>query len=159
VTRAAAMTVAATRSIGVALAPCRVPTATAPTFTLGDDEMEMGMGIHGEPGILRGKLKPADAVADEMVDRLLAERPAGHEGRVAVLLNSLGATPLEELFILYRRIVARLSSDRLEIVQPMVGAFATSMEMAGASLSFCFLDAELEALLRAPASCPFWRVP
>jgi dihydroxyacetone kinase-like protein len=106
VTRAAAMTVAATRSIGVALAPCRVPTATAPTFTLGDDEMEMGMGIHGEPGILRGKLKPADAVADEMVDRLLAERPAGHEGRVAVLLNSLGATPLEELFILYRRIVA-----------------------------------------------------
>jgi dihydroxyacetone kinase-like protein len=159
VTDAAARMVAATRSIGVALAPCRVPTASNPTFTLGADEIEMGMGIHGEPGIWRDKLKPADAVADEMLDRLLAERPAGHEGRIAVLLNSLGATPLEELFILYRRIAARLSSDRLEIVMPMVGAFATSMEMAGASLSLCFLDAELEGHLRAPANCPFWTVP
>jgi dihydroxyacetone kinase-like protein len=158
VTRAAAKAVTATRTIGVALAPCQVPTAAQPTFTLAADEIEMGMGIHGEPGIWRDTLKPADAIADEMVDRLLAERPHGHGGRVSVLVNSLGATPLEELFILYRRIGARLAQERLEIVRPLVGAYATSMEMAGASVSLCFLDAELEALLAAPADCAFWSV-
>jgi dihydroxyacetone kinase-like protein len=158
VTHAAAKAVTATRTIGVALAPCQVPTAAQPTFTLAADEIEMGMGIHGEPGIWRDKLKPADAIADEMVDRLLAERPQGHGGRVSVLVNSLGATPLEELFILYRRIGARLAQERLEIVRPLVGAYATSMEMAGASVSLCFLDTELEALLAAPADCAFWSV-
>lgn len=158
VTAIAGKAVAATRTIGVALAPCRVPTASAPSFALGEDEIEMGMGIHGEPGIWRDRLKPADAIADEMLDRLLAERPAGHGGRVSILVNSLGATPLEELFILYRRSAARLSQERLEIVQPLVGAFATSMEMAGASISLCFLDDELERLLGTQADCPFWTV-
>jgi dihydroxyacetone kinase-like protein len=158
VTRAAARAVAATRTIGVALAPCRVPAADKPTFSLGEDEIEMGMGIHGEPGIWRDRLKPADSIADEMLDRLLREQPAGHAGRVALLVNSLGATPLEELFILYRRLAARFKQARLEIVQPLVGAFVTSMEMAGVSVSLCFLDAELEKLLTAPADCPFWTV-
>ena len=159
VTRIAAKAVAATRTIGVALAACQVPTALAPSFTLGEDEIEMGMGIHGEPGLWRDVLKPADAIADEMLDRLLADRPVAAGERVSVIVNGLGATPLEELYILYRRVAARLGEAGHRIVHPLVGPFATSMEMAGASLSLCFVDDELEALLAAPASCPFWRVP
>ena len=157
VTRVATKAVAATRTIGVALAPCRLPAAREPSFTLGDDEIEMGMGIHGEPGIWRDKLKPADAIADEMVDRLLADLPPP-DGRVSVLVNGLGATPLEELFVLYRRVAERLGSFGLAIHLPLVGNFVTSMEMAGASISLFHLDDELAALLGAPAECPFWRV-
>ncbi|MEZ0169356.1 dihydroxyacetone kinase subunit DhaK [Microvirga sp. TS319] len=158
VTTVAAKAVARTRTVGIALAPCQVPGAAQPTFTIADDEMEMGMGIHGEPGIWRNKMKPADAIADEMVERLLADRPddAGH--RVSLLVNSLGATPLEELFILYRRIAQQLDKAGITIVHPLVGRYTTSMEMAGASVSLCFTDPELEELLAAPASCPFWRV-
>ena len=96
------------RSIGAALTPCTVPQAGRPTFTIADDEMEMGMGIHGEPGVWRGKLRPADAVADEMLDHLLADMPLARGDRVSVLVNSLGATPPEELYILYRVVAARL---------------------------------------------------
>lgn len=158
VTRAAQDAVDHTRSIGVALSPCLVPGAAAPNFSIGDDEMEMGMGIHGEPGIWRAKLRPADDVADEMVRRVLDDAPPGGAGRVSVLMNSLGATPLEELFILFRRIKARLATAGLEVVQPLVGHYATSMEMAGASLSLLFLDDARAKLLAAPARCPFWQV-
>jgi dihydroxyacetone kinase-like protein len=158
VTATAAKAVQRTRTIGVALSPCQVPGAAKPTFTIADDEIEMGMGIHGEPGIWRAKLKTADAIADEMIERLLAETPADAGNRVSILVNSLGATPLEELFILYRRAAKRLGEAGLTIVQPLVGPYVTSMEMAGASISLCFLDEELERLLAAPASCPFWRV-
>ncbi len=158
VARVAAKAVDATRTLGLALAPCQVPTATKPTFTLAEDEIEMGMGIHGEPGIWRDKLKPADAIAEEMVKRLLADRPANAGDRVRVLVNSLGATPLDELFILYRRVAALLKEQGLTIVGSLVGPFVTSMEMAGVSISFCFVDDELDALLSAPADCPFWRV-
>ncbi|MDQ0475324.1 dihydroxyacetone kinase subunit DhaK [Labrys wisconsinensis] len=158
VTRVAAKAVAATRTIGVALAPCQVPTAKKPTFSLAEDEIEMGIGIHGEPGIWRAPMRPADAIADEMVERLLADRPAEAGSAVSVLVNSLGATPLEELFILYRRIARRLGERSIAIVRPLVGGFVTSMEMAGVSVSLCHLDAELDALLAAPADCPFWRV-
>ncbi|MFC7399029.1 dihydroxyacetone kinase subunit DhaK [Chelatococcus sp. GCM10030263] len=158
VTATAAKAVERTRTIGVALSPCQVPGAAKPTFTIADDEIEMGMGIHGEPGIWRAKLKTADAIADEMIERLLAEKPADAGNRVSILVNSLGATPLEELFILYRRAAKRLSEAGFTIVQPLVGPYVTSMEMAGASISLCFVDEELERLLAAPASCPFWRV-
>ena len=93
----------ACRSIGMALTPCTVPQAGKPTFQIGEDEMEMGMGIHGEPGIWRDKLRPADAITDEMIDRLLADMPLGKGDRVSILVNSLGATPPEELYIMYRR--------------------------------------------------------
>lgn len=159
VTRLAEKAVVATRTIGVAVAPCRIPTAAEPSFTLGPDEIEMGMGIHGEPGIWRDRLKPADAVADEMLDRLLADLPAGRGSRVSVLVNGLGATPLEELFIVYRRVAERLGGDGIGIVMPLVGNFVTSMEMAGASISLFHLDDELAPLLSAPAACPFWSVP
>ncbi len=108
-------------------------------------------------GIWRDKLQPADKIADEMVSRVLAEKPAD-ASRVSILLNSLGATPLEELFILYQRISKKLGEAKLTIVRPQVGPFVTSMEMAGVSLSICYLDAELEKLLGAPANCPFWKV-
>jgi dihydroxyacetone kinase-like protein len=158
VTRTAQDAVDHTRTIGVALAPCQVPGAAGPTFTIGDDEIEMGMGIHGEPGIWRDKLRPADEIADEMVRRLLADLPAAVSGQVSVLMNSLGATPLEELFILYRRVRQQLTAAGVAIVQPLVGHYVTSMEMAGVSLSLLHLDQARRRLLAAPATCPFWRV-
>ncbi|WP_119462725.1 dihydroxyacetone kinase subunit DhaK [Rhodospirillaceae bacterium SYSU D60014] len=158
VTEAARKAADACASIGVALTPCTVPEAGRPTFSIADDEMEMGMGIHGEPGIWRGKLKPADAIAGEMLDRLLSDTDIAKGERVSVLVNSLGATPLEELYILYRYVARELTAKGIAIVAPLVGRYATSMEMAGASLTLFRLDGELEALLKAPADCPFWRV-
>ncbi len=150
-------TVDRTRTIGVALSSCQIPGAAEPNFIIGDNEIEMGMGIHGEPGIWRSPIRPADELVDEMIAKLLTERP-DNTSRVAILVNSLGATPLEELFILYRRAAEQLNAAGLEIVRPLIGPYVTSMEMGGASISLCFLDDEIEALLAAPADCPFWRV-
>jgi dihydroxyacetone kinase-like protein len=158
VTRIAQKAADACRSIGVALTPCVVPQAGRPTFSLGEDEMEIGMGIHGEPGVERGKLRPADAIADAMMDRLLADAPLGSGARVFLLVNSLGATPVEELFILYNRIADRLRDRTATIARSLVGRYATSMEMTGASVTLMPLDAELERLLAAPAHCAFWQV-
>jgi len=158
VTRIAQKTADSVRSIGAALTPCIVPQAGRPTFTIADDEMEMGMGIHGEPGVWRGKLRTADAIANEMLDHLLADMPLSRDDRVSVLVNSLGATPPEELYILYRIVAARLSEIGVRIVMPLVGRYATSMEMACVSFTLCKLDGELERLLHAPADCAFWRV-
>lgn len=158
VTEIAQRTVDCTRTVGVALAPCQIPGAAKPSFVIGDDEIEFGMGIHGEPGIWRGKLRPADEIADEMVERLLADHSAPSSSRVSILVNSLGATPLEELFILYRRAWERLKAAGLSVMFPLVGHYATSMEMAGASLSLCFVDDEILELLNDPCASPFWRV-
>ena len=158
VTRVAQKTADNCRSIGAALSPCIVPQAGKPTFDLGDDEMEMGMGIHGEPGVWRGKLRSADDIANEMVDKLLEDKPIAAGDRVSPMVNSLGATPAEELYILYRIIKARLDDAGAEIVMPLVGRYATSMEMTGVSVTFCTLDDELEGLLKAPAACAFWKV-
>lgn len=139
------------------LAACRLPSAAKPSFELGENEIEMGIGIHGEPGIWRDTLRPSDAVADEMVERLLADLPpSGAE--VSVLVNGLGATPIEELFILYRRVHKKLAEAGLRVVMPLIGNYVTSMEMQGASVSLFHLDEELKRLLLAPAECPFWRV-
>lgn len=158
VTSAVRMASERTRSIGVALAPCQVPTASQPNFEIAANEMEMGMGIHGEPGIWRARLETADKVADEMLDRLLAELKPKRGDRVVPLVNGLGATPLEELFIVWRRVAQRLESAGLVAVAPLVGNYVTSMEMAGASLSLMVLDRDLETLIKAPANCPFWQV-
>jgi len=146
------------RSVGVALTPCTVPAAGRPTFTLGESEMEIGMGIHGEPGVRRGALRTADEIVGEMTQVLLADMPLAAGDRVSVLVNSLGATPLEELYICYRHVARLLSAMGVAIVAPLVGRYATSMEMAGMSLTFCKLDGELEALLTAPCDCPFLRM-
>ena len=158
VTRVAQKAADACRSFGVALTPCTVPQAGKPTFTIGDDEMELGMGIHGEPGVWRGALKAADPIADEMLDRLLADLPLSRGDRVSVLANSLGATPPEELYILYRRVSRRLAERGITIVMPLVGRYATSMEMTGVTLTLLGLDGELEKLLGAPCACAFWTV-
>ncbi len=158
VTRIAQKAADACRSVGAALSPCTVPQAGRPTFEIADDEMEMGMGIHGEPGVWRDKLRPADAIAGELMDRLLADQPVAAGDRVSVLVNSLGATPPEELYILYRVVKARLDAAGAAIVMPLVGRYATSMEMAGVSFTLIRLDDELEGLLKAPCDCAFWSV-
>ena len=148
----------ACRSIGIAMTPCTVPAAGRPTFEIGEDEMEFGMGIHGEPGVWRGKLRTADEIAAEILERLLADMPLSSGDRVSVLCNSLGATPPEELYIVYRYLARELGQMGIEIVMPLVGRYATSMEMTGMSVTFCKLDEELEALLKAPVACAFWTV-
>ncbi len=145
-----------TRSIGVALGACTIPHTGKPSFDLAGDAIEMGMGIHGEQGVWRGALRSADDLADEMLDRLLADMPVHPGDRIALLCNSLGATPVEELYILYNRIAARLEGQKLDIAECRIGHYATSMEMAGASLSIIRLDDELAGLLAAPCACPFW---
>ena len=158
VTAAAQKAADACRSIGVALTPCTVPQAGTPTFQIGDDEMEMGMGLHGEPGVWRGTLKSADEIAGEIMDRLLADRELSSGERVSVMVNSLGATPPEELYILYRTIKARIEAAGALITMPLIGRYATSMEMTGVSVTLCVLDDELENWLHSPCDCPFWRV-
>ncbi|WP_127142997.1 dihydroxyacetone kinase subunit DhaK [Pelagibacterium montanilacus] len=158
VTRIAELAVSRTRTIGVALSPCQVPGSDRPSFTLGENEIEMGMGIHGEPGIWRDQLRPADEIVDEMIGRLLDDAPKDAGKRVSILVNSLGATPLEELLIMFRRAKSRLAGEGFEVERPLIGHFATSMEMAGASISLCFVDDELSSLLAAPAQTPFWTV-
>lgn len=158
VTRLAAKASDNVVSMGMAMTPCIIPQLGKPSSTISDDEMEMGMGIHGEPGIWKGPIKQADALLDEMFDTLQADRPLAAGDRVSVLVNSLGATPLEELYILYRRLKARLDELGVTVVMPLVGRYATSMEMTGATLSILKLDDELENLLTAPAKCAFWRV-
>src|SRR6185437_8171486 len=119
VTRIAQKTADSVRSIGAALTSCTVPQAGRPTFTIAEDEMEMGMGIHGEPGVWRGKLRPADAIAGEMMDHLLGDMPLARGDRVSVLVNSLGATPPEELYIMYRIVADRLTKAGATIVMPL----------------------------------------
>ena len=143
------------RTMGVALSPCTIPAAGVPTFELPVGEMEIGMGIHGEPGVRRGALEPADRIADELVETILADREYASGSRVAVLVNGLGATPKEELYILYRRVAERLAERGLTVHRVWIGEYATSLEMAGASVSLMAVDDELAALLDAPVSTPF----
>jgi dihydroxyacetone kinase DhaK subunit len=144
------------RSMGVALSPCTVPMAGKPTFTIAEDEMEIGMGIHGEPGMKREKLQSADQIAERMTLAILEDLQPHRGDRLAVMVNSLGATPREELYILYRRVHGLLMERGLSVYRTYIGEFATSMEMAGASLTFFRLDDELAALLDAPAHTPFF---
>lgn len=146
------------RSIGMALTPCTVPQAGKPTFEIGSDEMEMGMGLHGEPGIWRDKLKSADEITDEMMGRLLEDMPMSSGDSCSILINSLGATPHEELYIMYRKARSRLDANGIKIVMPLVGRYATSMEMTGATITLCKLDDELETYLKSHCRCAFWNV-
>ncbi len=156
VVRATRRAVEWTRSMGVALSPCTVPMAGVPTFTIADDEMEIGMGIHGEAGVERGPLQPADAIAERLTRTILADLPFVSGDTVSVLVNGLGATPPEELYILYRRVNAILLAEGISVHRAYVGEYATSMEMAGASVSLLRLDDELTRLLDAPAASPFF---
>ena len=144
------------RTMGVALTPCIVPQVGKPTFTLGENEMEMGMGIHGEPGVSREPLKTADEIATRMLSAIRSELVLAAGDRVAVMVNGLGATPPEELYIVYRKVHDLLSGDGVRVHRAYVGEYATSMEMAGCSLTVFKLDDELAALLDHPAHTPFF---
>lgn len=145
-----------TRTMGVALSACTVPANGKPTFSLGEDEMEIGLGIHGEPGMRRAKLEPADKIVDEMMEAILADLDYSGSD-VAVLVNGLGATPYEELYVMFRRVKQILDGRKIKMKQKFVGEYVTSLEMAGASVSLMRLDDELDAMLRAPAHCPMYK--
>jgi len=145
----------ATRTAGVGLSPTVLPTTGRPTFTLADDEMEIGIGIHGEPGVRRGRLETADAIADTLTGTAAEELGLAVGSRVALLVNGLGATSAEELYVLTSRVHDQLGKAGVRVHRSFVGEFATSMEMAGASVSLLRLDDELAGLVDAPAYSPF----
>lgn len=144
------------RTMGVALTPCIVPQVGEPTFQIAEDEMELGMGIHGEKGIEVRKMMSADETAQILVDRILEDMPLNHGDEVSVMVNGLGATPLEEQLIVYRKVHQLLSDKGVSIVMPHIGEYATSMEMAGLSLTVFKLHQELKELLSMPAKTPFY---
>ncbi|HSK68974.1 MAG TPA: dihydroxyacetone kinase subunit DhaK [Candidatus Limnocylindria bacterium] len=156
VARAAQHALDNTRTMGVALSACIVPEVGKPTFSVADDVMEIGMGIHGEPGIQTSTLMSADDTAKLLVDKILADMPLERGGRACVMVNGLGGTPREELLIVFRKVHQMLSGLGVTVVMPHIGEYATSMEMAGLSVTVMKLDAELERRMRAPASSPFY---
>ena len=144
------------RSMGVALTPCIVPLAGKPTFSIGENEMEVGMGIHGEPGIeVREKMTAAETVK-VLLDKITADMPLADGDEVALMINGLGGTPLEELYICYKEAYEYLDKLGVKSYRPYIGEYATSMEMAGMSISVLKLDDELKELLDYEASTPFF---
>ena len=138
-----------TRSMGVALTSCTVPAAGKPTFAIGDDEMEMGVGIHGEPGRRRVKLKAADEIAEEMMGAILDEL-GEKKGDMLLLINGFGGTPLMELYLVYESARKQLEKRGLRAARSLVGSYVTSLDMAGCSLTVSLLDAESTRLWDAP---------
>jgi dihydroxyacetone kinase-like protein len=146
-----------TRSMGVALTSCTVPAAGKPTFTLSDDEMEMGVGIHGEPGRRRVKLASADAIAEEMLAAIVDDLEAKSGAEVLLLVNGFGGTPAMELYLMAHAANRVLEGRGLRISRRLVGNYVTSLEMAGCSLTVCLLDDRLRALWDAPVHTPALR--
>ena len=145
-----------TLSMGVALAPCSLPHTLEPSFVLEDNEMEIGLGIHGEAGVRKGDLKTADEITVELMDMILKE--IGNTSKVSVLVNGLGSTPLMELYIMYKKVDEILKNNKIEIHSSFVGEYVTSLEMNGASITLLKLDDELQPLLENPAHCSMFRV-
>jgi dihydroxyacetone kinase-like protein len=140
-----------TRTMGMALTSCTPPAKGSPLFELGDDEMEMGVGIHGEPGRRREKLAAADAIVDELVEAVASDLPFKRGDNVALMINGLGGTPISELYILYRRAHQQLADRGITVGRNYVGEYCTSLDMAGASITLVKLDDEITKLLAAPA--------
>ncbi len=146
-----------TRTVGFALTPCIIPEVGHSNFSLGENEMAMGMGIHGEPGVWNGPIKTADEVAKEALDTILGDMPVASGEEVSVLINGLGATSVEELYILSGSVAKLLSDKGIKVYRTFVGEYATSMEMAGASISICKMaNDEMKQLLDAPCRTPFY---
>jgi dihydroxyacetone kinase-like protein len=142
------------RTMGMALTSCTPPAKGAPIFDIADDEMEMGIGIHGEPGRRRAKLALADPIVDELFEAVASDLPFKKGDRVGLMINGMGGTPYSELYLLYRRAALNCKDRGLEIVRNYVGNYCTSLEMAGFSLTLIKFDDELECLLAAPAEIP-----
>ena len=141
------------RTMGMAIRPCTVPAAGKPGFELSDDEMEVGIGIHGEPGTHREPIKPADEIVNMLLDKILADLDYT-DSEVAVMINGAGGTPLMELFIINNRVADVLAEKGIKVYKTLVGDYMTSIEMEGFSISILKLDDELKALLDAPADTP-----
>ena len=154
VTAVAQKAVDNTRTMGVALTPCIVPEVGKATFSVNEDEIEIGMGIHGEKGIEVRKMMTANEVADVVMEKVLPDLPIEAGEEIAVMLNGLGGTPLEELFVVYNRISQILNEKGIKAYMPHIGEFATSMEMAGLSVSIMKLDEQLKELMADPADTP-----
>jgi phosphoenolpyruvate---glycerone phosphotransferase subunit DhaK len=142
---------AVTRTMGVALTACTPPAKGSPLFELGPDEMEVGVGIHGEPGRERRKLTGADAITDALLDAVVTDLPYQSGDRVALMINGLGGTPIGELYVLFRRAHQQLEERGITVGRSYVNEYCTSLDMAGASLTLVRLDDEIESLLAAPA--------
>lgn len=146
-----------TRTVGFALTPCVIPEIGHPNFTLGENEMAMGMGIHGEPGIWNGPVKTAAELAEESLDTIFKDMPVAEGEEVCVLINGLGATSLEELYILSGNVREILDKKKIKVFRTFVGEYATSMEMAGASISICRMaDEEMKEQISMPVHTPFY---
>jgi len=144
------------RTLGVAMSPCILPEAGKPTFEISDDEIEIGMGIHGEPGIKREKLRPANQLVDDLYKRIIDDSKLKSNDTIAIMINSLGATPLEELYIVSKRMNENLSKSKIKNIKTYVGRYATSMEMAGMSITTLKISENLKKNLFASSECPFW---
>jgi dihydroxyacetone kinase-like protein len=144
------------RTLGVAVSPCILPEVGKPTFEINDDEIEIGMGIHGEPGIKREKLRKANPLVDDLCKRILDDFKLNDKDQICIMINSLGATPLEELYIISKRVHENFSKLKIKITKTYVGRYATSMEMAGMSITILKLNNELNKYLLASSKCPFW---
>jgi dihydroxyacetone kinase-like protein len=146
------------RSMGLALTSCTPPESGEPIFQIGDDEMEIGVGIHGEPGIERKKIEPADAIVDQMLDKILGDSVDFSGSEVAVMVNGMGGTPLMELYVAYARVADRLKDEGVNVWRmPYVGDYMTSLEMAGFSITLLKLDEEMKGYLAAPCDVPAGR--
>jgi len=150
--------IANVRSMGMALTPCIVPAAGKPNFVLAEDEVEIGMGIHGEPGTHRETLRPVDEIVDHMVGKILTDITLESGAEVAVMVNGLASTPLMELYIVNRKVHKILEEKGVKVYKTFVGEFMTSLEMAGFSVTLLKLDDELKVLLDAPADTPALKV-
>ncbi|MFS0862417.1 dihydroxyacetone kinase subunit DhaK [Fredinandcohnia sp. 179-A 10B2 NHS] len=139
------------RSMGMALTPCTIPEAGKPGFTIGETEMEIGMGIHGEPGIERGEIQTADQVTTTLLEKVLEDLQLEAGANVAVMVNGLGATPLMELYILNKKVADILKEREINVYETFVGEYMTSLEMAGCSITVLKLDDQLTELLNAEA--------
>ncbi len=146
----------AVRTMGVALSPCTVPAAGRPGFTLAENEIELGLGIHGEPGVRRTLLEPADTLVDHLLGTIVADRPLANGSRVVLLVNNLGGTTTMELAIVARRAIRYLEERELHVERVFLGTFLSALEMAGASLSVLPIDEERLARLDAPTEAPAW---
>lgn len=140
-----------TRTMGIALTACTPPSKGSPLFELGDDEIEVGVGIHGEPGRRRAKWAPATELVDELLNAVVSDLPFESGDRVALMVNGLGGTPISELYLLYGIAHEKLAAMGITIGRNYVGEYCTSLDMAGASLTLVKLDDEIEELLAAPA--------
>lgn len=141
----------ATRTMGVALTACTPPAKGSPLFELGEDEIEFGVGIHGEPGRERRKIENADKIVDDLLDAIVPDLPFEKGDRVALMVNGLGGTPISELYILFRHAHQRLAEHGITVGRSYVNEYCTSLDMAGASITLVRLDDEIDALLGAPA--------